>query len=421
MGRNAIYLAIGFTTLCLMSSLNLSRVSLDAFTNAINYQETTNIHNIAQAGTNFAANQLFTTPNWRTGFTNVPFGGGTFSTTVNIVVTNSVVNGINVADSSRIQVVTGAAYQGLTDTIKILLQPSLFSKFAYFSNNEPSNISWVTGDTVWGPYHSNTKLYVSGNPVFEGKTTAFGGLVKNSNPSNPVFNGTFQSGVSITMPTDLSLVKSKALQTGGGFYLHTTNDFYLTFNSDGTVTYRTGTSGAWTTAPLTTFAGTNRVIVVDSGNIHVKGILNGQVTIAALSGNSSKGQVWLDSSVVYHDNPLTDPNSTDLLGICASNNILITSNTNNNNPANGITVQGSLFSLNGGFGADSATTKKVSGSINLLGGVSQAVRQAVGAVGGNGQISNGYQKHYLYDNRMLVTAPPCFPTTGSYEILEWWE
>ena len=85
MGRNAIYLAIGFTILCLMSGLNLSRVSVDAFSNAISYQETTNIHNIAQAGTNFACNQLFTTPNWRTGFQNVPFGGGTFTVTVNIV------------------------------------------------------------------------------------------------------------------------------------------------------------------------------------------------------------------------------------------------------------------------------------------------------------------------------------------------
>jgi hypothetical protein len=273
---------------------------------------------------------------------------------------------------------------------------------------------------VWGPYHSNTKLYVSGNPVFEGKTTAFGGLVKNTTPSNPVFNGTFQSGVSITMPSDLGILKGKAQQTGGGFYLSTTSDFYLTFNANGTVTYRTG-SGAWTTKTLASFAGTNSVVVIDGGDIHVKGILNGQVTIGAISSTSSKGQVWFDSSVVYNDNPLTDPSSTDMLGVCASNNVLVTGGSNNENPARGINIDASIFSLNGGFGADSATTKKVSGNINLLGGISQAVRQAVGAVDNNGHISNGYQKHYTYDQRMLVTAPPCFPTTGSYEILEWWE
>ncbi|HTY10602.1 MAG TPA: hypothetical protein VMF88_05985 [Bacteroidota bacterium] len=409
MGRNAIYLAIGFTTLCLMTGLNLSRVSLDAFSNAITYQENSNILNIAETGANFACNQLFTTPNWRTGFQNVPFGGGTFTVTVNMVV--------NGTDSSRIQVISAATYQGLKDTIKILLQPSLFSKFAYFSDNEPSSISWTTGDTVWGPYHSNTSLYVSGNPVFNGKATAQGGVVKNSNPSNPVFNGGFQSGVSITMPSDLSALQGKAQQTGGGFYLATSSDFYLTFNSNGTVNYRLGTSGSWTTQTLTAFAGTNKVVVINGGNIHVKGILNGQVTIAALSSNSNNGQVWIDSSVAYNSNPVNNPASTDMLGICATNNIEIASNSNNNNSSRGVTIQGSLFSLKGGFGADSATTKVPSGSIHLLGGVSQAVRQAVGVVGG----THGYLKSYYYDNRFLVSAPPCFPTTGSYEVLEWWE
>ena len=239
MGRNAIYLSIGFTILCLMSGLNLSRVSVSAFSNAISYQEGTNLRNIAETGTNFAANQLFTTPNWRTGFQNVSFGGGTFTVTVNPYVVGS--------DSSKIQIVTGASYQGMTDSIKVLLQPSLFSKFAYFSDNEPSSISWTTGDTVWGPYHSNTSLYVDGNPVFNGKATAQGGVVDNGHNSKPVFNGGFQSGITITMPSDLSSLQGKAQQTGGGFYLATTGDFYLTFNSNGTVNYRLGTTGAWTT------------------------------------------------------------------------------------------------------------------------------------------------------------------------------
>ncbi len=414
MGRNAIFLAMGFTFLCLMSGLNLSTVSVEAFKNAILYQESSNGHNIAQTGTNFACNQLFVTPNWRAGFSNVSFGGGAFSVAVTTVVTATA----NGPDSSRIQVATTAVYDSKTYAIKILLQPSLFSKFAYFSNNEPSSIYWTTGDTVWGPYHSNTKLYVDGNPVFNGKTTNFGGLVKKNPSDNPKFNGTYETGVSITMPSDFNILKGKATQAGGGgFYLQTTNDFYLNFNANGTVTYRSGTSGAWTTTSMATFGGVNKVVVIDGGNLHIKGIVNGQMTIAAISNNTSKGQVWIDSSVAYNSSPLTNPSSTDMLGICATNNILIASNKDNNNPAKGVTVQGSLFSLNGGFGADSATTKAKSGQINLLGGVSQAVRQTVGVVGG----THGYLKSYYYDDRMRVSAPPCFPSTGSYEILEWLE
>ena len=103
------------------------------------------------------------------------------------------------------------------------------------------------------------------------------------------------------------------------------------------------------------------MVVINGGNIHVKGVLNGQVTIAALSSNSSNGRVWIDSSVVYNDNPITNPASTDMLGICAQTILLITGDANNDNPAKGVTIQASMFSLNGGFGADSATTKKLSG------------------------------------------------------------
>lgn len=416
MGRNAIFLAMGFTIVCLLSGMNLSRVSVDAFKNAINYQESSNGHNIVQTGTNFACNQLFLTPNWRAGYQNIPFAGGTFSTVINTVVTGT--------DSSRIQMITTALYEGTTYQIKVLLQPSLFSKFAYFSDNEPSTINWTTGDTVWGPYHSNTSIFVDGNPVFNGKTTNFSGLVKaNPNTDKPQFNGGYETGVKITMPTDLNTLKGKSQQSGGGLYVNNTSgstngwDFYLNFNANGTVTYRNGTSGGWTTVSLATLSGTNKVIVVDGGNLHVKGIVNGQVTIAALSNSTNKGQVWFDSSVAYNTNPINDPTSTDLLGIVATNNLLIASNANNNDATKGFTVQGAMFSMNGGFGADSATTKKSSGQIHMLGGISQKQRQAVGVVGG----THGYLKSYYYDNRMLVAAPPCFPTTGSYEVLEWLE
>jgi hypothetical protein len=219
------------------------------------------------------------------------------------------------------------------------------------------------------------------------------------------------------MPTDMSTLKGKAQQTNGGYYLSTTNDVYMTFNADGTVKYRTGTTGAWTTKTLTALAGTNQVIVIDGGNLHIKGKLNGQVTVAALSSSTSKGMVYIDSSVSYNTNPVTTPTSTDILGIVATNDIMIKDTTYNNTSA-GITIQAAMFSQNGGFGADHYDTRAsgVNGSIHLLGGISQKVRNAVGTSGSPG---TGFKKSYYYDNRMLVTAPPSFPTTGSYEILEW--
>ena len=324
----------------------------------------------------------------------------------------------NVGTTDRIQLTTTANYDTKTYTIKILLQPSLFSKFAYYSDNEPSNINWVTGDTVWGPYHSNTKMYVSGNPVFNGKATTLNGLVKANNNDKPQFNGGYETGISITMPSDLTTLKGKAQQAGGGFYWATTADVYMNFNANGTVTYRAGTSGAWTTVSLATLSGTNKVILIDGGNLRIKGKVNGQVTIAALgaSGSTTKGGVYIDSSISYVDNPLVGA-SDDMLGVVATNDILITDNANNETAA-GVTIQGSLFSLAGGFGSQNYDTRPATGSIHLLGGVSQHIRRAVGTSGSPG---TGYKKSYNYDQRMLVTAPPCFPTTGSYEVLEWLE
>ncbi|HTX20142.1 MAG TPA: hypothetical protein VMG34_15940 [Bacteroidota bacterium] len=422
MGRNSIYLAIGFTITCLLSGMNLSRVSVDAFSNAINYEEMSMAHNIVQAGTNFACNQLFLTPNWRDGYTNVPFAGGKFTTSVGFVVRGR--------DSSWIQIVSTGYYPADrpvdSATIKILLQPSLFSKFAYFSNTDPGTIVWTTGDTVWGPYHTNTKIYTNGNPVFNGKTTTYQGISKSNNSDKPQFNGGYESGVYITMPSDLSSLKGKAQQkisgVTQGFYLNTKRDFYLNFNANGTVTYRADSVAGWTTTTLSAFAGPNQVVVIDGGNLHIKGTLNGQVTVAALSNSTTKGgTVWVDSSVAYNTNPLTVPTSTDLLGVVATNYIEIKDTTYNNTAA-GVTIQGALFSMNDGLTAENYDTRKApSGqtmSIHLLGGVSQQSRQPVGTVGSPG---TGFKKSYNYDTRMLVTAPPSFPTTGAYEILEWLE
>ena len=407
MGRNAIYLVIGFTFVFLISSRNLSTVSTEAFKNAITYYESSIGHHIAQTGTNFACNQLFLTPNWREGYSNVAFAGGTFSVT-----------SADIPNTDRIQLTTTATYDGKTYSIKVLLQPSLFSKFAYYSDNEPNNINWVTGDTVWGPYHSNTKMYVSGNPVFYGKATTLNGLVKAHSSDKPKFYGGYETGISISMPSDLSSLKGKAQQAGGGFYLSTTSDVYMNFNANGTITYKVGAGGAWTTTDMATMGGTNKVIMIDGGNLRIKGQVNGQVTIAALgaSGSTTKGKVFIDSSLSYLNNPLAGE-SSDLLGIVATNDIMMTDNASNNTAA-GITIQASMFSLAGGFGAENYDTRPAMGSIHLLGGVSQHIRRAVGTSGSPG---TGFKKSYMYDQRMLVAAPPCFPTTGSYEILEWLE
>ena len=65
-------------------------------------------------------------------------------------------------------------------------------------------------------------------------------------------------------------------------------------------------------------------------------------------------------------------------------------------------------------------TRKVGGNINLIGGIIQDTRQAVGTFSG-GKIVSGFAKQYKYDDRFLVASPPFFPGTGGYEIVSWYE
>lgn len=412
MGKSSILMVMGFNVIFALMGFSLSRVSSEALRNYAIYYTNSQVHNIASSAANVAANQIFFTPNWRDGYSNIPFGGGTYSVQVRDL------------PNRRIQVTARAtmagpsagssSYEDKTSTIVIVMQPSSFSKFAYYSNIEGS-IYWISGDTVWGPMHTQDKLRVSGDPVFMGKVTAKKGLYKNPSSSSPEFHGGFDSGVSIGLPANMDPMKAAA--QSGGHYI-SGDDVNLTFNADGTITYQEGAAPAQT-VPISTYA-PNGVIVVEKGNVHMKGTLSGRVTVGVLkgsgSGSSGKGQVWLDDDVKYSTDP-SDPNCNDMLGIAADEDIWVTDNAANNSD---ITIHASMFVRNGGFGAENYNTRPVSGTINLVGGIQQYQRNAVGTFSG-GSINHGFQKNYRYDNRLLTDLPPEYPTTGSYEIISWYE
>ena len=402
-------MVIGFNVIFAMMGFSLSRISSEALKNYAIYYTNSQVHNIAQSAVNVAANQIFFTPNWRDGYSNVPFGGGTYS----VLVQNLANRRIRIRATATMKGPNPKTteYEDKTSIIVVVMQPSSFSKFAYYSMIEGS-IYWATKDTVWGPIHTQDKLRVAGNPVFFGKATAKNGLYKNPSSSAPEFHGGFQSGVSISMPSDMSPMKGSA-QTGGHYVSGV--DVNLVFNADGTVTYQEGAAAAQT-VPLSTYA-PNGVIVVDGGNVHMKGTLKGRATVGVLkNGVSGKGQVWLDDDVVYTKSP-TDPECDDMLGIAADEDIWVADNVPNKTDIN---IMASMFSKNGGFGAENYSSLPISGQINLWGGIQQYQRNAVGTLSG-GLINHGFNKNYRYDPRLLTDLPPEYPTTGSYEVLSWYE
>lgn len=252
-----------------------------------------------------------------------------------------------------------------------------------------------------------------------GKATAKNGLFKTPKSSKPEFFGGFQSGIDLKLPSDFSDLTNHAASGGKTF---DNENVYLRFNADGTASYRIG---SWTaipeiTVPLTTLA-PNGILMVNDGNLHVKGTVNGRMTISATgSSGAAKGNVWIDSSLVYADDPLANSSSNDMLGIVCDNDVVIADNSNNTNPANGVTLHASILTRSGGLKAENHNSRPISGTLTLVGGVQQYQRGPVGTFSGSG-IASGFQKNYRYDDRLMIDSPPLYPTTGSYEVLSWYE
>jgi hypothetical protein len=412
-GKAILFVVLGFSLTFLIIGQNYNRITLRANDNMTNYANNHISHNIALSGANIACNTFYLDPNWTAGYSNVPCSDGTFSVTVQ---TLDVVKLIKCITSiSTFQGYNGYALQTLHDTVIVTLQPSRFSRYAYYSTSEGgSPIYWATGDTVKGPLQTQDYLRVSGKPVFLGMVGTKLGVIKKNTSDKPQFLGGLLTGSNVPMSSSgVSSVESFALTNGFTFTGHDT--VYLNFRGD-SLKYRYAWNAKDTTKLISAMA-PNGVIFVKNGTARIKGTIKGQLTLGC--DNVTKGgSVYLDSSIAYNTNPLSNPLSTDIFGVVAEKNFVITDNTKNNNS---VTIQGSIYCQTGSFTAENYSTRGFDGYINLLGGIVQAVRGAVGIIGTGGNITDGFSKSYSYDRRFMFSAPPNFPNTGSFNVISWYE
>jgi hypothetical protein len=404
-GKAALLFVSGFSLIFLVIAKNFGTLSNGAVDNYTDYYKRTVAHDIAVSGANMAANKIFFDPTWTTGMDDISYQDGNLDVSVQI---------IDVFKNIR-KVTSVGQYYGETSTVSVVLSPSKFSKFAYYSIYEGSSIWWMTRDTVWGPFHTQDYIRVSGHPVFYGKATTKKDIIKWANTSahSPIFYGGFEKGIDLPLPTDGLAPLETAADAGG--HKFTGNDtVYVTFVRD-SIKYKFAYNGPTTTVLAGSFA-PNGVIFAKDAVVRLKGTVKGQYSLA-VSGSSGKGKIFLDDDIVYETDPRIDPSSQDMLGILAKNDIMIAQNELNNADIN---IHGSVYSEAGGFGAENYSTRPMSGNINLLGGIIQNTRKAVGTFSGS-TIEHGFAKRYRYDERLMLSSPPMFPGTGAFEIVSWEE
>lgn len=402
-GRASVFLVLGFSGILLLYTQSLFTFSSDSVDVYTQYYRNTMAENIASSAANFACNKFFLDPTWTSGYSNVSFSGGTFSASVSSV------------GSNRKKITARGTYSGISKTVEVIFQPSSFARFGYYGAIMPGNLYYVTGDTVSGPMHVQGKLNVWGSPVFTGKVTTKNGLKKFDAATDPQFLGGYESGVNLPLPSTLNTVSADA-SSGGRLFSNT--DVWLTFNSNGSVDYKVGAAGTWTNVALSTFA-PNGVIAVERGNLHIKGTLKGKVTLgASLSSGVSNGNIYLDDDIVYNTDPMS-ANCPDMLGLVATNNVIITDNAANKHDIN---INASIFSLKGGLQAENYSTIPNCGSIRLTGGLIEYQAQATGVFDpSTGAITHGYNQNIRFDERFMTHVPPSFPTSTTFEVLTWFE
>jgi hypothetical protein len=412
-GKAILFVVLGFSLTFLVIGQNFNRVTLKATDNMTNYANVQTSHNIALTGANIACNAFYINPNWTAGYSNVSYQGGSYTVTYQLMDAVKLIK--RITSISTYQGFNGYSLNTYHDTVIVTLQPSRFSRYAYYSTSEGGTIYWATGDTVKGPLQTQDYLRVSGNPVFLGMVgTKLGVIKKNGSSDHPQFLGGLQVGSDVPMNSSgVSSVETFALANGFEFTGHDT--VYLNFKGD-SLKYRYTWNGKDTTKKISTMI-PNGVLFVKNGTARIRGTVKGQLTLGC-DYVTKGGNVYLDSSIAYNTNPITNPSSTDIFGVVAQNNFIIEDNKANNNS---VTIQASIYCQTGSFTADNYSTRGYDGYINLLGGIVQATRGAVGTIGSGGTITNGFSKNYSYDRRFMFSAPPNFPNTGAYNVISWYE
>ncbi len=420
-GKASLYMVLGFSLIFIVVGYNFSSMTRRAVTNEVNYYYETMAHDITVSGANLAANKIFFDQTWNDGYNDLEFNGGTIDVTVTSI------------SSVRTKVTAIGSYKAASDTIIFWLQPSNFSKFAYYMNLFKGGLFFYTGDTISGPFHTQQKLSVKGRPVFWGKASAKNGLelIKNTPKTNPIFNGGFESGVDIPYEWDASIAKAAAYDNGKVFANSSGGkiEVKLTFNANATITFRTSTDGGshWSadsTRNLSTFA-PNGVIFIDKGNVSLQGTVNGKYTVVCdQSSGYGTGNVYLENDIVYHNavnynssTHLYEVQGNDMLGIVCSNNIIIKNNAAN---SSNINIHAAMFSYKGGLMIEDPNYFPAAGSLKIVGGLSEYQSQVTGVVSGS-SIIHGYSEKIYFDERYKDDAPPYYPTTGKQEVVAWYE
>ena len=137
--------------------------------------------------------------------------------------------------------------------------------------------------------------------------------------------------------------------------------------------------------------------------------------------NHTSGSIEITGNIVYAEDPFSNPNSDDMLGLAAARDIIVINNQHDVDR----TIHATIMTMNPAvasaknFWVDRYKNDRY-GTLHLLGGLIQNSRGAVGLVG-SATSRKGYLKDYRWDPRLQKMNPPFFPALFVLRKLAWWD
>jgi cytoskeletal protein CcmA (bactofilin family) len=324
---------------------------------------------------------------------------------------------------------------GVERRVRQWVSMTSFAQYAMFTGEETINgnpIWYITGDVVEGRLHTNGTFYISGSPQFRSRvSSASDHMIANPNTrvydmadwpvghNAPNFAGGAElNAPMIPMPTDLPDLRQQGMF--GGLYTGQATDIELGVSgatasvpAPGWLRYRdhADPTGDWASVRIANL--TDPIFYCD-GDVHIKGVLDGELTVA------SSRDVRVEDDIRYQAStsqgaPLAG--CDDLLGLVAERNIVFVDNAANRT---NLIVDAVLMALDTSISVENYSSGPPRGTLTIWGGLIQQFRGPVGQFSNN-VIIHGYQKNYHYDPRVTGRTPPSYPLTGVYEKTNWEE
>ncbi len=260
-GRGALLLVVGMSSLFLVYTSNMISTATKNVNFTKSYFDYQMAENLGISAANVACNAIYTSVTnktlvWTTGFDITDF----FDASANGP-TNRVVATVTQRGTDTLILLCTSYYGDSVRSIRVRLHAAQYSKYGAFYN--ASTARFATGDTLDGPTHFNTYCYTSGSPVFLGKVSCLSGLSASGSPANPKFLGGFESGIKIPLAIDVTGIAADA--AGGYTFAGTSSKPYvgvdLTFNANGTVTYKTKTASSPSGLSTATYGSTTTTLL----------------------------------------------------------------------------------------------------------------------------------------------------------------